>query len=322
MSVLQFDGDPNSVAYLKPWDADAEAFTMSLTASLTDHTPATRRDILTEDASGFDLYVEDDDLHIDMGGDLTVAAGAFADDDEHEVQVNFNDSILTVIIDGEQAGQYTPVGTPGEWTWTIGSSWIGTIRALGINDERLYGMNEGFGYTLYDAIGLIHGAIDFDFAGGWTEDSTALTTLVELNMVFGTANIQRWADLDNDKSASFISDRIAWAISSASDDVRDELGEALYELTITNSTIRRLTAMLAGVQLYESRGIEDWDPETGRAVHRLKYVADRASMMMRKIKAGIIKLSTEPKHTMAPEVYDLGSYSAGTSDGDSSSTSS
>jgi hypothetical protein len=48
---------------------------------------------------------------------------------------------------------------------------------------------------------------------------------------------------------------------------------------------------LAAVWLYESRGVQDYDPTTGQAVHRLRWNRDDAKTKIKEILAGVIRLS-------------------------------
>lgn len=110
--------------------------------------------------------------------------------------------------------------------------------------------------------------------------------------MFGQVNVSKWADLDNDKDSEKIDARIDRAINWGESEVESLLRRSVYDLPITNvqdevpAEITHITASLAGVYLYENRGIQDFNPETGQVVHRLAYIKDRAMKMIRQILAG------------------------------------
>ena len=118
-------------------------------------------------------------------------------------------------------------------------------------------------------------------------------TVDDLYEIFGEHNITKWADLDNDDNDSgVITSRIDRAIRHASNEVDSRLRHGIYTLPIASSTgsipedIIDVVATLAGVYLYENKGIDDFDPDTGRVVHRLIHSKKRAEGIIRSIQAG------------------------------------
>jgi hypothetical protein len=115
----------------------------------------------------------------------------------------------------------------------------------------------------------------------------------DLEQVFGAKNINQWADLDNDCDAEKIEDRISAAIAYAENEVDSKLRRHIYEIPVTDGEsgtpreIVDVVANLAGVWLYENRGVQDFNPETGRSVHRLEFNRQRAEKTLREILAGI-----------------------------------
>jgi len=110
--------------------------------------------------------------------------------------------------------------------------------------------------------------------------------------VYGETNTKKWADLDNDEDSAKIDARIAKAIAWADNEIDSRLRKSLYSLPLqdedgdTPPDILNTAALLAGVWLYENRGVNDFDPDTGAAVHRLAYQRDRAIRTIREILAG------------------------------------
>jgi len=109
---------------------------------------------------------------------------------------------------------------------------------------------------------------------------------------FGTANVAKFADIDNDESAVTIAARIAAAISDASDEIDDELRQSRYLIPITTpagatpSAITDIAAKLAGVRLYEARGTED-----AQGNHRLTSVKGEAHLALANIRTGKLSIN-------------------------------
>ncbi len=106
--------------------------------------------------------------------------------------------------------------------------------------------------------------------------------------VFGVVNVARWADLDNDQDATKIANRINRAIVWATAEMEDRLRNGPYQvpLTGTSATVVDLCAKLAGVWLYESRGTQDFNTETGQPYHRLQYARQYVETALAEIRAG------------------------------------
>lgn len=117
----------------------------------------------------------------------------------------------------------------------------------------------------------------------------------DIESVFGVSNVDNWADLDNDADASKIAARIARAIVVAESEVNDIFRRTGYLIPIvdadgnTPNTIENLTATMAGLWLYEARGISDQDRD-GRPVHRLRYMRLWVRNMLKEIANGNRKI--------------------------------
>jgi len=115
---------------------------------------------------------------------------------------------------------------------------------------------------------------------------------------YGERNVEAWADLDNDGDETKISNRIAQAIVSATAHIDDTMRDSIYEIPFTTGdsddtvprTIADLCAMLAGVWLYESRGVVDFDPNTGQQVHRLSWQRRRCQDTLEGLHRGALRL--------------------------------
>lgn len=119
----------------------------------------------------------------------------------------------------------------------------------------------------------------------------------EANMqeIFGPENTERWADLDNDEDDTVIDARIARAIAVASAFIDDYMRGTPYVLPlatsagVTPTSIEDLAAKLAGVWLYESRGVEDFG-KAGQPLHKLTPVRMSVMRELKAIRAGVRKL--------------------------------
>jgi phage gp36-like protein len=129
----------------------------------------------------------------------------------------------------------------------------------------------------------------------------------DLNNMYGANNVQTWADLDGDEDAGKIAARIAAAIVVADDEIDSYMRGGPYPLPLaddasaTPKLVTDISAKLAGVWLYESRGVQDISPE-GDPVHRLQWQRKRAYQVMRELKAGVLRLDDSDVESFAPAV--------------------
>ena len=115
----------------------------------------------------------------------------------------------------------------------------------------------------------------------------------DIEAVFGPANVAKWADLDNSGDADAIAARIAAAIAWATCEIEDRLRGGPYVIPLVGATVYPalpvtvvdMAANFAGVWLYENRGVQDFDAETGQALHRLQFNRKRAETALAEIRA-------------------------------------
>ena len=113
-------------------------------------------------------------------------------------------------------------------------------------------------------------------------------TRSNIEATFGVKNVERWAKLQDSYEAADITARITRAIAVASEDIDDTLRFAgiavpcVDEDGETPTTIEQICADLAGVWLYESRGVDDVARD-GSPIHKLKAFADRAQQRLEDI---------------------------------------
>ena len=89
----------------------------------------------------------------------------------------------------------------------------------------------------------------------------AYATETDLFQVFGRVNVRKWADVNNSKDGAEIDERIAWALESASTELNERLRMSVYQFPLEVEPFPQLvvlvTCWLAGLRLYESRGLID-----------------------------------------------------------------
>jgi hypothetical protein len=125
----------------------------------------------------------------------------------------------------------------------------------------------------------------------------------DIEDVFGASNVSKWADLDNDGDETAITARIDKAIAWAENEINSRLREGPYVLPLANDEsdvpleIVDVAANLAGVWLYENRGVQDFDPESGQSVHRLEWNRARAEKTLKEILAGVRVLDAVKHNT-------------------------
>lgn len=109
----------------------------------------------------------------------------------------------------------------------------------------------------------------------------------DVNMVFGRINVDRWADVDNVKDPTSVAARRAWAIEQASAEFDDRMRNGPLQAPILDPfppIVVRMVSYLAGVLLYESRGVVDMDAK-GKPLHVLSWAKDRFDEFVRDVHA-------------------------------------
>lgn len=122
----------------------------------------------------------------------------------------------------------------------------------------------------------------------------------DVEILFGKANVEKWADVDNENSTAFIANRIAWANHQAWAYINARLEGGIYSVPFEPPfppIIVEMSARHAGVLLYDSRGLED----TETTDHLYTNHRDRVAEMLTQILAGQLKLNL-PTREHAPKV--------------------
>lgn len=131
-------------------------------------------------------------------------------------------------------------------------------------------------------------------------------TREDIELTFGAENTKKWADMDNTNDDAFIEMRIDRAIESAEAQINTLLGSKGYVVPVVDDIpiiLRDITAKLAGIILYEARGISAWDEVTGRARDALAFHRKQVNDWIRGFRSGLIVFSTlDRTTTSAPGV--------------------
>lgn len=130
------------------------------------------------------------------------------------------------------------------------------------------------------------------------------TSRRELEDMFGRENVRTWADLENEDDDDDVLRRVRWVVRWATSEARTRLGRTRYRsLDCAPDVLRQATTRLAGVLLYESRGVKDADGD-GNPVHRLRWHRTEADKFFRRVKADQVDLGTVRTVTSIPQIID------------------
>lgn len=115
-----------------------------------------------------------------------------------------------------------------------------------------------------------------------------------MELEFGTENVRKWADIDNNGDETFITNRINRALTNAEAQINVLFGLRGYEVPIAAdpipTIINEIAAKLAAVLLYESHGIKDFNESTGRGQHALYFIKREVMDWIRGFRAGLIEI--------------------------------
>ena len=124
----------------------------------------------------------------------------------------------------------------------------------------------------------------------------------DIELIFGKTNTKKWADVDNESTPEetqepdAIGERICWALNQAYEHINDRLLGGYYTVPFANTVdvplpqqIRSMSARLAGVMLYDARGIVDatGEPATDTITPHRKMVDKFLTGLL----AGTVQLS-------------------------------
>ena len=137
----------------------------------------------------------------------------------------------------------------------------------------------------------------------------------DLDLAFGRDNVRKWADANNNRLETEVVARKLWARQAATDELDASLAASEYQFPLDDAEpypglLVRMCAYLAGVLLYESRGVTDVDAE-GRPQHSLMWFRRRVEQFIKDLHGRRIKLvgatlrSAAVETTQVPEFVSL-----------------
>lgn len=114
----------------------------------------------------------------------------------------------------------------------------------------------------------------------------------DLENIYGTKNITRWADIENTGNVQTIDAKINWALELSYDFVNNKLFGGPYNTPLQGRYPMIVTAQahLAAVYIYEARGVTNTD-EQGNPVHQLEQSKKWAENILLQIRGGTIRLA-------------------------------
>ena len=115
----------------------------------------------------------------------------------------------------------------------------------------------------------------------------------DIETAFGKNNVAVWADLNDNKVGAEIATKITAAIADVDAWVDDELRGGPFKtlpLSPVPLMVKRAAALQAGVFLYESRGVQTFEVETGQPQHRLLWARQEAHNILKRIRQGNIRI--------------------------------
>lgn len=122
----------------------------------------------------------------------------------------------------------------------------------------------------------------------------AYSVRADIEVRFSKGNIAKWADLDDDGVLADIESRITAAITYADAVIDARLRGGPYTIPFVASTLPELildaSAKLAGVWLYEARGVTDWDVESGKPQHQLHFQKNEVMKLLKELMVGRVRL--------------------------------
>ena len=213
-------------------------------------------------------------------------------------------------VTGHDAVSLTPADILFDELQT-GNGWTTDDRGFNLRVEPDGGTNAPFpdpATTYLVRVTLAHatlGSIVVEFyVSTLRELSAALCSRRDLEEVFGSDNIVKWADVSSDGDQDKIMARIGWACSTATAYVYGRLRSGPYAIPFAtpDPIVVDATARIAAAILYDARGAQAVDATTGAPENLLSPHRKRAELTLSKLIAGALVLSAEEVSASYPRV--------------------
>ena len=120
---------------------------------------------------------------------------------------------------------------------------------------------------------------DKNFVGGGVQNQPQPPATIyyaersDIELIFGKANVAKWADVDNEENLNDIEGRINWSLESSHNEINSRLLGGPYTIPFITPYPQPIVvqcARMSGIMLYDSRGITDFS-EDGLPKHQLFY---------------------------------------------------
>jgi hypothetical protein len=118
----------------------------------------------------------------------------------------------------------------------------------------------------------------------------------DIEDIFGSNAVTKWATVDSTDGSTERTARITRAIAYAGDKIDDILRTTSYKIPVANTaglvptTIENIAAVLAGVWMFQIRGVEDIQMREGTPIHRHFFTYKDALDTLEAIRTGRVKI--------------------------------
>lgn len=143
-------------------------------------------------------------------------------------------------------------------------------------------------------------------SGSSSGECEAYAARADVERIYGSVNVAKWADADNLLNAQDKDARVEWALCLATERINNRMRTGPYVVPFSTVPLEivDLCATWAGVILYLSpRGVTDADEA---ANHELSLQEKWVQTQIRRIMAGQVRLDLELRCTTYPKVIPSG----------------
>ena len=130
----------------------------------------------------------------------------------------------------------------------------------------------------------------------------------DIESIYGANNVLQWSDLDNTADDAKVAARIDDVIADATDIINTRMRGGRYPVPLvdregaTPRIIRRACASLAGCLLYEARGSQDIDPNTGQPINKYRGRHAAVEKLLEDLSSGFANLDADAETPQPPVV--------------------
>lgn len=213
----------------------------------------------------------------------------------------------------------TAGGDPAEgvsvWVTNESGNVVAGTRLTDSDGEATFLLDDGTTYLYWARRDGLNPVLGESFVAGDDDPHEFVTTEAggdgvtysadsDVEAIYGSTNVDKWADLNNNEDAGEITARKLWAREQAYARVNARLLHGPYEIPFDSpapTLVVRMEAALAGVYLYQSRGVTDFDAD-GRAVDQLAHERKQFDVDVRDILTRRLRLDVTENAVTHPQV--------------------